>query len=154
MNIEAMTMLSSNVGIGGGYFKLFEERYDSPEEGRRGDSYISLSQELISRHFEANLGTIDISDGEYFQILVAVRASLEASYSKDEDIFVDIFDAMGMDMRCNDLSKLRARSAPVVHKLLDYLECNAPEDVMRLWVENRKDIANARMEKMLDDMEN
>ena len=152
MNDQAMIILSSNVGIGGGYFKCYEEKHDIPYEERRGDTLVQLSKDLINRQFIED-GAIDISDEEYLNILEAVRASLEASVIGDDKVFHDILETLGIHFAKKAIDNIGSKSLSSVHKLLDYLECNAPPEVMNEWIIERKYVANQRMEDLLDDMQ-
>lgn len=152
LNNQAIIMLSSNVGIGGGYFKSHEEKYDIPREDRMGDTLVQLSKDLVSRQLMDG-GVVEVSNDEYLCILQAVRASLEASFIGEDTLFDDIFDALKMSFAKYSVDNFGSKALTSVHKLLDYLECNAPPEVMTEWIIERKDVAKQRMENLLDDMQ-
>ena len=99
-----------------------------------------LSDDIEERYREGEV--FEVTEHEYLTLLISIRGAFESLMTMDGLAFKRMLDVYDHTL-CKKNKKIKnsqlKKLCRDMHILLDYLECHAPDSVMVIWLDERRE---------------
>lgn len=128
-----------------------------PDKGDAGINFsLSVDQvaERVVESFEENDQKVYLTNADYIILLIAIRGAFEAFMSLSKGGIQRMLTMSGDSFVEINYERVdRKKMAHTAHILLDFLECHASQEVLSMWIEERRNASITMLDKVTDSYE-
>ena len=126
----------------------YSDEHDDTENGCNFASNVEKVTGDMINSYEDNNHKVTLSNDDYLILLTAVRGAFEAFMSLSEEGIRKMLDGFFPRHEVKQID--RKKMAHTAHILLDFLECHATNDVLVMWIKERKNSSVGMLEMVTD----